>query len=489
MRLLPRPSVPDHRTGRLRLLLGLSAALAASGCGKGEPSHYASVTRPPTVRLTRPVTRDIVRTVGQPSFIEAYERTSIYAKVTGYIEKWIVDIGDKVKKDDVLATLFVPELVEDYGTKKATVKLDQERIELAQKMVDVVAANVKAAQAQLDESKAIVAKYQAEMDRWNSEVKRLTREVSRGVVDPQVLLESTNQFKSSTAARNASHATVAKSDADLLSQQAALAKAKVDVQVARADLAVAQSEARRLEAWVGYLKLTAPYDGVITARNANTFDFVLPAQGDPTADARSPYLSPSGKAAPIYVVDRTDIVRIFVDIPEEDANYVQVGTRASVLTRAYRDEPIAGSVTRTSWALNVKSRTLRAEIDLKNPNSQLLPGMYAYAKVIIDRPKVRCLPVDALVHTGDQTFCWLYQNGNAVRTEVRTAVSDGEWIEVTNLQRPAASKSKTDSWKPVDGSEQVILGDLSILADGAPVDVAPASGEKVASAEPAAGAR
>src|SRR4051794_30299984 len=118
MRLFPRPTVPDRRTGRLRLLLGLSAAVAASGCGKGEPTHYASVTRPPTVRLTRPVARDIVRTVGQPSFIEAYERTSIYPKVTGYIEKWIVDIGDKVKKDQVLATLFVPELVEDYGTKK-----------------------------------------------------------------------------------------------------------------------------------------------------------------------------------------------------------------------------------------------------------------------------------------------------------------------------------------------------------------------------------
>src|SRR5262249_12487746 len=161
--------------------------------------------------------------------IEAYERTSIYPKLTAYIDKWIVDIGDKVKKGDTLATLFVPELVEDYGTKKATVKLDEERIALPQKLDDVASATVKTASAQLDESRAIVAKYQAEMDRWDTEVKRLTREVSRGVVDPQVLLESTNQLKSSTAARNASQATVAKSDADLLSQQAELAKARVDV--------------------------------------------------------------------------------------------------------------------------------------------------------------------------------------------------------------------------------------------------------------------
>src|SRR5262249_47002879 len=159
----------------------------------------------------------------------------------------------------------------------------------------------------------------------------LTREVSRGVVDPQVLTESTNQLKSSTAARNAAQATVAKSEADLLSQQAELAKARVDVQVAQAALAVAQSDARRLEAWVGYLTLPPPFDGFIRARNANTFDFVSPPTGDPPADTRAPYLSPSGSAAPIYVVDRTDVVRIFVDVPEADANFVQNGAKASVL--------------------------------------------------------------------------------------------------------------------------------------------------------------
>ena len=138
---------------------------------------------------------EIVRDVGQPSFIEAFERTSIYPKLTAYIDKWIVDIGDKVKKGDVLATLFVPELVEDFGTKKATVKLDEERVELARKLVEVAEADVKAAEARLVEAQAILAKYQAEVDRWDTEVKRLTHEVDRGVVDPQILNESTNQWK------------------------------------------------------------------------------------------------------------------------------------------------------------------------------------------------------------------------------------------------------------------------------------------------------
>jgi multidrug efflux pump subunit AcrA (membrane-fusion protein) len=468
------PAVSGRPGGRGRLLLCLLAAVAAPGCHGEHKAEVKSVSKPPTVQVIRPQTRTIVRVVGQPSFIESYERTSIYPKLVGYIEKWNVDIGDKVKKGDVLATLFVPELVEDFGTKKATVKLDEERVELALKLVEVADADVKAAKASLAEAKAILAKFQSEVDRWNTEVKRLDNEVRRGIVDPQILLESTNQWRSSIAARDAAKATIEKAQADVLSREATLAKAKVEVAVAKADLSVAVSEAKRIEAWVGYITLTAPYDGIVVTRNANTGDFVQPSSGDPTAMQRSPHLAPGGTAAPIYVVDRTDIVRIFVDIPERDANYVQVGTKASVLARAYRDEPIPGTVTRTSWALNVKSRTLRAEIDLPNPGSQLLPGMYAYAKAIIERPGVRALPVAALTYSGDRTYCWSYENGRAVRTEIQTGVSDGDWIEVTNRQRPTASNSEYP-WAPIDGSEKVILGDLSILADGDPVEVAPGS--------------
>jgi multidrug efflux pump subunit AcrA (membrane-fusion protein) len=574
MRIPPRPT------------LWLLSFVALAGCEREEKTDYTSVSKPPTVRLVQPDTRDLVRTVGQPSFIVAYERTSIYPKMTAYIEKWVSDIGDKVKKDDVLATLFVPELVENYGTKKAIVKLDEERIELARKRVEVADADVKAARAEVVETKAILGKFDAEVERWQVQVDRLTREVGRSVVDPQILLESKNQLKSNVAARDAARATIAKAEADLLSSEATLAKAKVDVAVAEADLAVAQSEERRLKAWVGYLTLTAPFDGVVAARNANTFDFVLPSTGDPTAMEDAPHLSPSGGAAPIYVVDRTDIVRVFVDVPEGDADYVHgsdlrlmpalkearelpstgrelvvlarvqdvlhvrifddhgktvvdaketelaekhakeldalegmlrgawgaprvspldkdkilallatmfgparvpIGTKGSVLVRAYRADPIEGNVTRTSWALNVKSRTLRAEIDLPNTGSALLPGMYAYAKVIIERPGARVLPLDALTYSGDRSYCWLYEDGHAVRTEIRTGVSDGDWIEVTNLQRPSASGDE-DGWMPVDGSEKVILGDLSVLADGGPVEVAPEnSSTKVASAAGSAG--
>jgi HlyD family secretion protein len=464
-------SMIANRCGGRWLGLGLLAAMALPGCGHKAEGTSTSVSEPPTVRIIKPEYRKIVRVVGQPSFVEAYERTSIYPKVTGYIKKWNVDIGDKVKKGDVLATLFVPELEEDWETKKATVKLDEEKVELALQVVEVAKADVKAAEARLEEAQAMVVKFKSDVDRWDSEVKRLKREVERGVVDPQVLLESQNQYRMSEAAWKAAKATVAKAEAQLLSEKANLAKATVAVEVARRDVTVAVSDAKRLEAWVGYLQLIAPYDGVITARNANTWDFVLPATGDPSADHRAPHLSPNMGAAPIYVVDRTDFVRIFVDIPEADANFVQIGTKATVQIKGYRDEWMQGTVTRTSWALNVKSRTLRAEIDLPNSGTQILPGMYAYGRVVIEHPNARALPASALVRSGDQTYYWKYEDGHAVRTEVQTGISDGDWVEVTNRQGQPKSAGD-DPWTPIDGTEQVISGDLSILTEGGAVKLA-----------------
>lgn len=463
-----------------------------AGCGKKEKIDYTSVSGPQKVEVTRPRIRKIVRVVGQPSFVEAYERSSIYPKVDGYLERWVVDIGDPIKQGDVMATLFAPEIIEEFESKKADVIFDQRRVDLAVKVVAVDAADVEAAKARLVEAEEILADYEAQVERWDVQVKRLGREVKRKVVDPQVLLESQNQLKASKAKRNEALATIAKAKAELASAEATLAKAEVDVEVARARLKVAESEAKRFEAWAEYLTIPAPFDGLVVARNANTYDFVLPRTGDPTAMQRAPYLSPSGHAAPIYVVDRTDIVRIFVDIPEQDADYVHAGSKAMVWIRGYRDEEIPAKVTRTAWALNVVSRTLRAEIDMPNPNGEIRPGMYAYGYVVIERDAVRALPLDALDYKDEQTVVWMYKNGKAQRTEIATGVSDEEYIEVkrhrvmssktksgfgslSTHEAPSPNRSEAASssttWMPFDGSEQIIVGDLQNLTDGDPVEI------------------
>ena len=218
MRRILSRTISDRAAGRRRLVLWLIVALAAPGCRREEKIEFARNTKPPTVRLIEPRARNIVRVVGQPSFIESYERTSIYPKPTAYIQNWIVDIGDKVAKSDVLATLFAPELVEQLGTRKAAVVLDRERVALAKEVVEVARANVAAAEARLAEAEAMLDKYQAEVDRWDTQVKRLTREVAQTVVAPRILFESTNQLKSSIAALDKAKATIKRAKAELLAR-------------------------------------------------------------------------------------------------------------------------------------------------------------------------------------------------------------------------------------------------------------------------------
>lgn len=451
--------------------LGILAVLAVSGCAKEKQKTAPSLLEPPTLQWMYPQLKKIVRVVGQPSFVQSYERTSIYPKVTAFIEKWNVDIGDRVQKGDVLADLFVPELREKWQTEKATVQLDKEKVSLALKMVKVAEAEVKEAEWRLAETQRILDDYKAAVDRWQLQDVRLAREVKKTVVDPQVLTETQHQHRAAIARWEAQKATIAKADANLLAKRASLEAAIVDVAVARARVAVAESEAKRLEAWVGYLKLFAPYDGIIVERNANTWDFVLPQSGDPTAMFRAPHLSPSGKAAPVYVIDRTDIVRIYVDVPERDANYVHIGSEAQVKIWAYRDEWIPATVTRISWALNPHSRTMRAEIDLPNRENKMLPGMYAYGRVTVVRPNVRALPKSALLYAGGKAFLWLYENGKAKRVEVQTGVTSGKWVEVINRGLNKKFHGR-EEWEPINGSEQVLLGNrISTLTEGTEVQL------------------
>jgi hypothetical protein len=102
----------------------------------------------------------------------------------------------------------------------------------------------------------------------------------------------------------------------------------------------------------------------------------------------------------------------------------------------------------------------------------MLPGMYAYATVLIDRPGVWAVPASALTQIGNDTCCYLVVDGKAVRTPVQTGVSDGAWTEVTAKQ-VRSTGAPEGSWEPLDGTEAVIDGDLSALSDGEPVKVDP----------------
>jgi len=432
--------------------------LATAGCSNPPPSDKP-VHVEPHVRLVKAEKRTIVRDVGQPGVIDAYEQTAIYSKVAGYVKEWKVDIGDRIKKDQVIAYLFVPELQAEYLEKKAQTGLDEVMIEVSKQMVDVAYQTWKAAEAQVAVAKANVDKSRADVERWESEVKRLT---SVGdVVDRQVLAESRKQLKANQAALEAAQVSVQAAQAEQLARKASQDKAKVDVKASEARALVSKEDEKRVAALLGYTQIPAPYDGIVVVRNVNTGDYVQPGSGDLT----------TGRGTPLYLLARTDKVRVYVDVPEFEANSVKAGTKATVRVQSLDDAEFDASVTRTSWALRQRSRTLRAEIDLANPDASLLPGAYAYGRVRIEHRQVRAVPLRAVVELGNQNYVYLYDKGKAVQTAVQKGIDDGKWVEVI--------KTRSDGrWLPFTGEEEVIVGDLAELSNDRLVEVDSSSKEQ-----------
>ncbi len=469
------------RVSALFVCLGGVLAVAA-GCSRTPPSKPAIHVRP-EVRLVKAERRTIVRTTGQPGFIEAYEQTSLYPiKVAGYIAPWsntgnrIVkeykdhrpDIGDRVRRGEILAHINVPDLEAEYREKQAQAALDVVQIKVAEELVNVAQENVKTATAQVAEAKANIDKYKADIERWESEVKRLAS-LKEGVIDQQILSESRKQLRVSLAAREAAEATALAAQAMEAARKADVEKARVDVQAARARAKVTEEAVQRLAALVSYTDIRAPYDGVIMIRNVDTGDYVQPDTGD--ASGPRSLQDKISRSTPLYVVARADIVRIFVDVSETEANGVGPGSPATVRIPAVDTEEITATVTRLSGALQNRTRTLRVEIDLKNPDGRILPGMYAYGEVQIKRENVWALPLKTVTMIDNQNYSYFYENGKAVQTAVQTGIDDGKWVEVT-------MKKKMGKWVPFDGTEQVIEGDLSEISDGQAVRVETGSEKK-----------
>src|SRR5262249_13689526 len=175
-------------------------------------------------------------------------------------------------------------------------------------------------------------------------------------------------------------------------------QAKAEQNKAEADVAVAEADRQSYAALVDYARLTAPYPGVVTRRDINTGDFVQP----PAA----------GKGEPLYVVQRRDVMRVFVEVPEPDAPWVHKGSAARVRVQALQWQEFSGKVDRTSYALDRTTRTLLAEVDLPNSQDRLRPGMYAFATITAESPNVLSLPDSAVLTQGDvtqgyQSFCFL----------------------------------------------------------------------------------
>ncbi len=398
MRLTARDTLPT--------LACAAALLAAPGCGTTPP-----VPAPPV----RPERHALQRLVEQPGWVEAYERAPLFARIAGYVRAVRADIGTRVRKDDVLAEVDVPEMEVDLKQKEAAVGQ---------------------AEAQVKQARAAVLSAEAQRERLKSQYERLAKAGRGGVIDQENVEEARFAYQAA---------------------EAGLERAKADVAAAEAQVAVAKASRDHVRTMLQFAQIRAPFDGVVSERHVDTGHL----------------LEPTAKGSPLFVVVRTDRVRIFLDVPETDAVLVQKDAVARIRIQGLDDEEVEGTVAGTSWALDPGQRTLRTEVDFPNPDGKLRPGMYAYATIKCRRPEALTVPTSAVLTRDHQTFCYCVEDGKAVRLPIKIGARDGTVVEVLKKQTGSRGAGQPARWEDFTGREEIIPGAAATLTDGQTVQVAP----------------
>lgn len=395
--LAPAPPKKSHG-GFLILLLLIGAGLAIgiyyelaqrkSTDQALAASTSASEGQAPVVNVGRVHGAPARSALELPGQTMAMAETPIYARADGYLKRRTVDIGDRVKKDQLLIELETPELDQQIDQAQAT--LAQSKAALQQLQANLLAA-------QSNEKLAEVT-----ARRW----KNLT---DKGVYAKQDLDEKL---------------------AALELGQANVKAAEENIHAAQATIVANEANLHRLENLKSFDRIEAPFDGVITFRNQQLDVGTLVTAGN-TSSSRE-----------MVRVAQIDKLRVYIPIPQTYAEMIHAGLPADVLVDELPGRVFHTKVDAVTHSVESDSRTMLAMLILNNAQEALLPGMYAKARFLLPHaPHVLMLPADALmlpkegprvatvgddhkVHIREVTIGRDY----GAEVEVQSGLTDGEMV-------------------------------------------------------------
>jgi RND family efflux transporter MFP subunit len=330
-------------------LLSLSVAvlvLAAASCARKTEAgtDAASATEAPTVAVARVTTGDLANNLVLTAEFRPFQEVEVMAKVAGYIKQIRVDAGDRVKKDELLATLTVPEMDDDIRRDRSA--------------IDRSAADVQRARDELARAKSAHDIAHLSFQRLSA-----VAEKKPGLVAQQEIDDA--------------HSKDLVAEAQISAAQSAVTSAQQQVDVNRAEL-------QKQLTLQDYTRVTAPFAGVITRRYADTGSMIQAG----TASA--------SQAMPVVRLSENGLLRLILPVPESAVPTVHIGQHVQVkVPTLNRDFP--GTVARFAGKLNLATRTMDTEVDVPNPSLVLIPGMYAEVDLTLrERNGVLTLPVTAV---------------------------------------------------------------------------------------------
>ena len=216
-------------------------------------------------------------------------------------------------------------------------------------------------------------------------------------------------------------------------------EAKANASVAAADVDLAVATADQIRTMLGYTRIVAPFDGVVSKRKVNRGDFVQAAT--------------AGLTTPLFTVQRVDTIRVFCNVPESDVSRLRVGLSASVKPYGVDAKPITGKIARFEGRLDLQTRNMRTEIDIPNSDGRLYPGMYAQVSLETElHHNALTLPVSAVGTDSNGKFVYAVQQGKIVRQPVEIGMIEGGMAEVISGLADRAEIVMSVQGAPAPGS-------------------------------------
>src|SRR6185437_11929843 len=331
-------------------------------------------------------------------------------KVSGYIRRINVDIGDRVRAGQVIATLEVPEL-----------------------------------NAQLSGA-------QAEVRHSQSEIARAKGEVVRAEANHAALHDAYTRLAQAAQQRPGLIAEQELEDAHAKDQnsEASIDVAKAALEATEEQLSVSSADKQRVQALSDYSVVTAPFNGVVTKRYADTGSLIQAGTASNT------------QAMPVVQLAQSDVLRLRMPVPEADVPYIQDGGTVEVKVQS-TGRSFTGKIVRFARALDPSTRTMVTEVDVPNPTLELSPGMYAESVISLqERKHVLTVPIQAVVQGDAQSYVLVLDKDNHVqkkivtlglqgadRVEITSGLTDGELIIVSGQANYQAGQKVAPQFESV----------------------------------------
>jgi RND family efflux transporter MFP subunit len=376
-----------------------------AGCSKpGKVEATSGGETKPTVAVARAKKEDLSRALVLTAEFRPFQEVDVMAKVAGYVKKISVDVGDRVKQGQLLAVLEIPEMADDIT--KANASLQRARAEVARSREELTRA-----QAAHEMNHLAYTRLEA------------VSKTRPGIVAQQEIDDA--------------HSRDLVGEAQIHAATSAVDAAEEAVKFAEADRA-------RSNTLYEYARVTAPFGGVITRRFADTGSMIQAGTASQT------------QAMPLVRLSQNDLLRLMLPVPESAVPVIRLGTVVEVgvpsLSRSF-----PGRVARFSDKVATTTRTMDTEVDVPNAGLILVPGMYAEARLTLDkRSGVLSIPLTAIGGSDEKPAVFVVNAGQRIeqrqirlgletsdRAEMLSGLQEGDLVVVGNRSQLHAGELVT----------------------------------------------